>query len=100
MDKDKTSVEKRENNDYQHFLHIPLFSKSLFSKVVETRDYVIKNQPFPITSFLKTLWEMEKLLVTINFSFSHSVFCLYEEHSGIFIKLKIDICKLFQFRRV
>ena len=26
------------------------------------------------TSLLKTLWEMEKLLVTRNFSFSHSVF--------------------------
>ena len=26
------------------------------------------------TSLLKTLWEKEKLLVTINFSFSHSVF--------------------------
>ena len=28
------------------------------------------------TSLLKTLWEKEKLLVTSNFSFSHSVFCL------------------------
>ena len=27
------------------------------------------------TSLLKTLWEKEKLLVTSNFSFSHSVFC-------------------------
>ena len=26
------------------------------------------------TSFLKTLWEKEKLLVTSNFSFSHSIF--------------------------
>ena len=26
--------------------------------------------------FLKTLWEKEKLLVTSNFSFSHSVFYL------------------------
>ena len=26
------------------------------------------------TSLLKTLWEKEKLLVTSNFSFSHSVF--------------------------
>ena len=29
------------------------------------------------TSLLKTLWEKEKLLVTINFSFSHSVFYLF-----------------------
>ena len=44
----------------------------------------IKNiNPFPHsdtfwlhweTSILKTLWEKEKLLVTSNFSFSHSVF--------------------------
>ena len=26
------------------------------------------------TSLLKTLWEKEKLLVTSNFSFSHSIF--------------------------
>ena len=30
------------------------------------------------TSFLKTLWEKEKLLVTSNFSFSHSVFYPFE----------------------
>ena len=28
------------------------------------------------TCLLKTLWEKEKLLVTSNFSFSHSLFCL------------------------
>ena len=49
-----------------------------------------KNQlnPFPnkpwflhvcSTSLLKTLWKKEKLLVTSNFSFSHSVFYLFEE---------------------
>ena len=29
------------------------------------------------TSLLKTLWEKEKLLVTSNFSFTHSVFYLF-----------------------
>ena len=29
------------------------------------------------TSLLKTLWEKEELLVTSNFSFSHSVFYLF-----------------------
>ena len=33
--------------------------------------------PFWETSLLKTLWEKEKLLVTSNFSFSHSVFYLF-----------------------
>ena len=28
------------------------------------------------TNLLKTLWEKEKLLITSNFSFSHSVFYL------------------------
>ena len=47
------------------------------------------------TSLLKTLWEKEKLLVTSNFSFSHSVFYPYGELSAIFIKLEIVVCKLF-----
>ena len=52
------------------------------------------------TSLLKTLWEKEKLLITSNFSFSHSVFYQSEELSSIFIKCGIVICKLFQFGRV
>ena len=49
------------------------------------------------TSLLKTLWEKEKLLVTINFSFSHSVFCQFGELSAIFIKFEFVVCNLFQF---
>ena len=49
------------------------------------------------TSLLKTLWEKEKLLVTSNFFFSHSVFYPFEELSAIFIKFRIVICKPFQF---
>ena len=53
------------------------------------------------TSLLKTLWEKEKLLVTSNFSFSHSVFYTFGELSGVFNKLKIVIvCKPFEFGRV
>ena len=48
-------------------------------------------------SLLKALWEKEKLLVTSNFSFSHSVFFQFGELSAIFIKFKIVVCKLFQF---
>ena len=47
-----------------------------------------------ISSLLKTLREKEKLLVTSNFSFSHSVFNLFGEFSAIFIKLGIVPCKL------
>ena len=38
------------------------------------------------TSLLKTLWEKEKLLITSNFSFSHSVFYQFEYLSAIFFK--------------
>ena len=48
-------------------------------------------------SLLKTLWEKEKLLVTSNFSFTHSVFYTFREPCDIFIKFKIVVCKLFQF---
>ena len=71
----ENTVEKAENAGYQHFLLFPQgFPKLPFLGVVN---------PFPHndtfwrpweTSLLKTLWEKEKLLVTSNFSFSHSVF--------------------------
>ena len=52
------------------------------------------------TSLMKTLWEKEKLLVTSNFSFSHSVFSPFGELSAIFIEIEIVVCKLLQFGRV
>ena len=42
-------------------------------------------------------WENEKLLVTSNFSFTHSVFYPFRELSAIFMKFEIVICRLFQF---
>ena len=66
-----------------------------------------KFNPFPNkflhvcpTILLETLWEKEKLLVTNDFSFSHSVYYTFGEHSAIFIKFEIVVCKLFQFGRV
>ena len=47
--------------------------------------------------FFKTLWKKEKLLVTSNFSFSHSVYYPFRELSAIFIKFEIVVCKLFHF---
>ena len=52
------------------------------------------------TSLLKTLLEKEKLLVTSNFSFFHSVFYPVEKISGIFLKFNIVVCKPFEFGRV
>ena len=47
------------------------------------------------TGLLKTLWEKEKLLVTSNFSFSHSVFYPFWEFSVIFVNLKLLSAKSF-----
>ena len=47
------------------------------------------------TILLKTLWEKEKLLVTSNFSFSHSIFYPLGELSAFFIKFEIVISKVF-----
>ena len=44
------------------------------------------------TNVFKTLWKKEKLLVTSNFSFYHSVFSLFAITSAIFIKFEIVIC--------
>ena len=52
------------------------------------------------TILLKTLREKEKLLVTSNFSFSHSVFYPFGELNAIFIKFEIVVCKVFQFGSV
>ena len=43
---------------------------------------------------MKTLGEIEKLLVTSNFSFSHSICYTFVEHSSIFVKFEIFVCKL------
>ena len=45
--------------------------------------------------FWKNCGKKEKLLITSNFSFSHSVFYLVIEPSAIFIKFIIVIWKLF-----
>ena len=49
---------------------------------------------------LKTLGEKEKLLLTSNSSFSHNVFYPLGQPFATFIKLKIVVCKLFQFEKV
>ena len=79
-----------------------IFSKGLILKVINP----FPNKPWFLrvccTSLLKTLWEKEKLLVTSNFSFSHSVFYPFRDLSAIsiFIEIQIVVCKLFQFGRV
>ena len=75
---------------------LPLFSDLLFHIVNP-----FPNKPLFLsacsTSPLKTLLEKEKLLITSNSSFSHSVFYSFKKLSAIFIKFEIVICKLRQF---
>ena len=91
---------KRRKNDR----HIILSSQS---DIMLLSAFTIN--PFPYkpwflhvcsTSLLKTQWEKEKLLVTSNFSFSHSVFYPFGELSTSFVKCEIVVCKVFQFGRV
>ena len=75
------------------------------NKVNEAQIYnPFPNKPWFLgvccTTLLKTLLEKEKLLVTSNFSFSHSVFYLFEEFYAISMEYKIVIIKLFQIGRV
>ena len=46
------------------------------------------------TNLLKTRWEKEKLLVTSNYSFPHSVFDLFRVFSAILIRFSNNSCRL------
>ena len=87
-----------------HPIKTKLLTTAQIDSISEMSINPFPNKPWFLrvcsTSLLKTLWEKEKLLVTSNFSFSHSVFYPFEELSAIFIKLWIVVCKHFQFRRV
>ena len=58
--------------------------------------------PVCCSSLLKTLWKNKKLQVTSSFSFSHSVFYLFNELSAISKNKKheIVVCKFCRFGRV
>ena len=74
----------------------------IFSSMSEFNSFPNKPWFSPVCStvLFKTLREKEKLLVTSNFSFSHSVFYPIEELYAIFIKFEIVVWKLCQFRSV
>ena len=48
-------------------------------------------------SLLKMLWEKEKLLVTSNFSFFHSVFYPSRDLPTNVVKSEIVVCNFFKF---
>ena len=92
----------------------PLISTSAMHRIFDNfkimsfvQDLIVNpfpNKPWILrvcsTGLLKTMWEKEKLLVTSNFSFSHSVFHLFGEFSAIIVKFDIAVCKVFQFGTV
>ena len=86
------------------FTRIFLVNSSIVYMQVDGFFNLFPNKPWSLrvsnTSLLKTLWEKGKLLVTSNFSFSHSVFYPFRELTVIFIGFKIVVCKLFQIGRV
>ena len=102
----ENTVGKGEIACYEQFLLFQqCFQKAGFqgaSKGVIVWEWVnpFPNKPWflPVssTSVLKTLWEKKKLLITSNFSFSHSVFYPFWDLSAIFIKTEIVVFKLFQ----
>ena len=113
-------VGKGENSGYQNFRPFAIMysilsqTKSTFD-VLSANDFNVEVLRFtdiqlfpkqdlffyvsPLQVVLKTLLEMEKLLIMSNFSFSHSVFYSFWEYSAIFIKFEIVVCKFFQFGR-
>ena len=95
---------------YEQFLLYPqCFQKAYFPGVSKGVIVWEEVDPFPnkpwflricSSGLLKTVWEKEKLLVTSNCSFSHTVFYPLENLFKIFMKFDIIVCKLFQFGRV
>ena len=96
-----------KEDSLSNIIHFPAMFLNLSSLRVTNRgmeglfNNTFPNKPWFLRvsslSLLKTLWEKEKLLVTSNFSFSHSVFYPFGELSAIFMKFEIVVCKLFQF---
>ena len=107
---DEKIVEIYFGKDKKHFwkmlaTSILSFYHNVFKRrLVQDNLTLSQNKPWFLRvcsrTLLKTLWEKEKLLITSNFSFSHSVFYLLEELSAIFIKVEIVVSKLLQFGRV
>ena len=93
----ENSVEKGEVVSHQHFFffHPQCLQKAFFLRVLNLLPNKLLFLCVCSTSLLKTLWEKEKLVVTSNFSFSHSAFYPFGQLSSIFIKLKIAIWKLY-----
>ena len=72
-------------------VHLSIFSWSSFNLFPHNDTFW---RPWE-TSFLKTLWEKEKMLVTSNFSFSHSVFYRWNNFLPFSSNFKLSSAKSF-----
>ena len=100
----ENTVGKGEIARYEQFLLFPHFQKACFpgaSKGVIVWEWVNPlpcNAAFWLTKDMqlwKTVWEKEKLLVTINFSFSHTVFYPMGHLFFVSNALSNVVCNLF-----
>ena len=93
------SYEREKMSFKQHLWSANAFN-SVASKILSFGKMLILFQTSPgflrvcSTGLLKTLWKKEILLITSNFSFSHSVFYPFGELSAIFVIFQIVVCKL------
>ena len=89
--------------EYKRFLSFVFYSNLFVLTLLNFYFNPFPSKPWFLrvcsTSLLITLWEKEKLLVTSNFSFTHSLSSSVDELSAIFIKFKIVVCKLLQLER-
>ena len=92
----REKISKRRNYWLSSFSSFPkFFSTASFFRVVNS----FPNKPWILlvccTRLLKTRWGKEKLLVTSNFSFSRSVFYLFESFLPFSLNLKLSSANSF-----
>ena len=88
----ESTVGKEEIARHEQFLLFP----QCFQKTFPNKPWFLL---VCCASLLKTLWEKEKLLVTSNFSFSHSVFCPIENFLSFSSNLKLSSANSFSLER-
>ena len=91
-------VGKQSHNLFQHIIPniFPSNVSLLYNKLVLTIYHTIPTFNNPKRSLLNTLWEKEKMLVTIIFSFSHSVFYQTQKEFLFSIYIYFILCKCFE----
>ena len=77
----------------QQPVHLSMLSWRSFNSLPHNPDFLQPSEG----SLLKTLWEMEKMLETVIFSFSHNVFYPSIHNFHFLTQIYFVVCKCFQF---